>query len=82
MRVRSLLIHRSRLGGLVRLATATVLLITHDIQIVTRMADELVILEKGRVVEHGPTSQIVASPSAEYTRRLLSTRLSPLGVHQ
>lgn len=66
---------RQRLG-------LTVLLITHDIQMVRRTADELVILEKGRVVEHGPTSQIVASPSAEYTRRLLSTRLSPLGVHQ
>jgi len=57
------------------------LLITHDVQMVTRVADELVVLEKGKVVEHGPTSQIVASPSSEYTRRLLNTRLSPLGVH-
>jgi ABC-type glutathione transport system ATPase component len=59
----------------------TVLLITHDIQMVTRVADDLVILEQGKVVEHGPTSQIVVSPSAEYTRRLLNTRLPLLGAH-
>ena len=56
------------------------LLISHDVQMVTRVADQLVVLENGCVVERGATAAVVAAPDQEYTRRLLNTRLSPIGV--
>jgi peptide/nickel transport system permease protein len=58
----------------------TVLLITHDVQMVLRVADELVILQDGCVVEQGTVDGVVTAPVQAYTRRLLNTRLSPLGV--
>lgn len=58
----------------------TVLIITHDVQMVLRVADELVILQDGCVVERGPAARLAAAPADEYTRRLLNTRLSPVGV--
>jgi ABC-type glutathione transport system ATPase component len=58
----------------------TVLLISHDVQMVLRVADELVILEHGCVVERGPAEQVKDAPAEEYTRRLLDTRLSPIGA--
>jgi peptide/nickel transport system ATP-binding protein len=58
----------------------TVLLITHDVQMVLRVADELVILQDGRVVERGAASDLAAAPVEEYSRRLLDTHLSPLGA--
>jgi ABC-type dipeptide/oligopeptide/nickel transport system ATPase component/ABC-type dipeptide/oligopeptide/nickel transport system permease subunit len=58
----------------------TVLVITHDVQMVLRVADELVILQNGRVVERGAAARVAAAPAQEYSRRLLNTRLSPLGV--
>jgi ABC-type glutathione transport system ATPase component len=54
----------------------TVLVITHDVQMVVRIADELVVLRDGAIVERGTESTLVA----DYSRRLLNTRLSTLGV--
>ena len=58
----------------------TVLLISHDVQMVLRAADELVVLQHGCVVERGPAADVAAAPADDYTRRLLNTRLSPIGV--
>jgi peptide/nickel transport system ATP-binding protein len=58
----------------------TVLIITHDVQMVLRVADDLVILQDGLVVERGDASKVASAPVEEYSRRLLNTRLSPLGV--
>jgi peptide/nickel transport system permease protein len=58
----------------------TVLLITHDVQMVLRVADKLVILQDGCVVEQGTVDAVADAPEQEYTRRLLNTRLSPLAV--
>ena len=68
------------LGGLKDRLGLTVLLITHDVQMVMRVADELVILQDGCVVEQGALDTVVADPRQDYTRRLLNTRLSPLAV--
>ncbi len=58
----------------------TVLIITHDVQMVLRVADDLVILQDGHVVERGPAATVAAAPVEAYSRRLLNTRLSPLGA--
>ncbi len=49
----------------------SILLITHDIVMVSHMADEIVVMQAGRVVEIGSREKILTSPKEEYTRELL-----------
>ncbi len=48
------------------------LLITHDLTIVRKMADKVCIMTAGEIVEAGPTAAIFAEPRHPYTRRLLA----------
>src|SRR5205814_3361910 len=48
------------------------LLITHDLTIVRKMADQVCIMTAGEIVEAGPTAQIFAHPRHPYTHRLLA----------
>jgi microcin C transport system ATP-binding protein len=48
------------------------LLITHDLTIVRKMADQVCIMTSGEIVEAGPTAGIFAHPHHPYTRRLLA----------
>jgi oligopeptide/dipeptide ABC transporter ATP-binding protein len=50
----------------------TLLLISHDLGVVARMAAETLVLYSGRVVERGPTATILRSPQHPYTRDLLA----------
>lgn len=50
--------------------------ITHDLGTVRLIADRIVVLYLGAVVESGPTSQIFESPAHPYTRALFSAQLS------
>jgi len=56
---------RERLG-------MALLLITHDLTIVRKMADEICIMTGGEIVEAGPPAAIFAHPTHPYTRRLLA----------
>lgn len=48
------------------------LLITHDLGIVRHMADTVVVMQKGKAVEHGDAKEVFADPQHSYTRMLLS----------
>ncbi|MBV1886533.1 MAG: ABC transporter ATP-binding protein [Parvibaculaceae bacterium] len=48
------------------------LLITHDLGIVRKMADRIYVMTNGEVVEEGPTNQIFSHPSHAYTQHLLA----------
>jgi microcin C transport system ATP-binding protein len=48
------------------------LLITHDLTIVRRIADRVLIMTKGEIVERGPVAEIFADPRHPYTRHLLA----------
>jgi microcin C transport system ATP-binding protein len=49
------------------------LLITHDLSIVRRHADRVVVMKDGHAVEQGKVSEVFAAPQHEYTRMLLAT---------
>jgi microcin C transport system ATP-binding protein len=48
------------------------LFITHDLGIVRKFADDVCVMLKGRVVDHGPVADVFANPTHDYTRRLLA----------
>ncbi|MCL2794792.1 MAG: ABC transporter ATP-binding protein [Microbacteriaceae bacterium] len=48
------------------------LFISHDLAVVRRLADRVVVLHRGRVVEQGPAAAVLAAPAEAYTRRLLA----------
>ncbi len=50
-----------------------VLLITHDIGVVAEMADEVVVMYTGKVVEHGTVTQVLKTPKHPYTVGLLNS---------
>jgi ABC-type glutathione transport system ATPase component len=47
------------------------LFITHDISVVAHLADRAAVMYQGRVVETGPSQEIVEHPQAAYTRHLI-----------
>ncbi|MFN3938897.1 MAG: ABC transporter ATP-binding protein, partial [Gemmobacter sp.] len=51
----------------------SLLFVSHDIGVVAALCRRIVILEKGRIVETGETSQVLASPQHPYTQRLLAS---------
>src|SRR5206468_7941031 len=50
------------------------LLITHDLTIVRKMADRVCIMTQGEIVEAGPTAEIFEQPRHAYTQRLLAAQ--------
>lgn len=49
------------------------LFITHDLAVVRQTADDVVVMEKGKVVEAGTTDQIFDHPQQDYTRNLINS---------
>ncbi len=74
-----------------RKAGHTLLLISHDLAVVSHLADRVLVMNSGRIVEEGSTEQILKRPQHPYTRQLLDAvpsaaskgfRLSPASVIQ
>ncbi|WP_067242163.1 dipeptide/oligopeptide/nickel ABC transporter permease/ATP-binding protein [Microbacterium resistens] len=51
---------------------ASMLFITHDLALVAGIADRVVVMQAGRIVESGDVQDIFTAPAHEYTRKLLS----------
>ena len=51
----------------------SMLFITHDLGVVAEIADEVVVMYLGRVVEHGTVDEIFHNPQHPYTRALLDS---------
>lgn len=53
------------------------LFVTHDLAVVDQLADQIMVMEKGRVVEQGRKEQILRHPREDYTKRLLAAAPVP-----
>lgn len=60
-----------RLAAVARQGVALVLL-SHDLDVVRALADEVVVLREGRVVEAGPAQRVLRAPDQAWTRELLA----------
>jgi len=60
---------------------ASMILITHDLAVVSEMADHITVLYCGKVVEHGETRDIIETPSHPYTRGLIDSIPDPGNRH-
>ncbi len=50
-------------------------LISHDLNVVDAISDRVIVMYLGKIVEAGPTRQVLGNPSNDYTRSLLAAKL-------
>ena len=52
------------------------LFITHDVSVISHIADEVIVLNKGKLVDHGSFSDILKNPKGPYTKLLIEKKLA------
>ena len=65
------------LNDLVHEHDVGILYITHDLLSARMLADEVIVLNDGKVVEKGPTLEVIRDPQDDYTRTLLDAIPNP-----
>ena len=58
----------------------TLILVSHDLGVISEMCDRIVVMKDGKVVEQGATAQILRDPQQDYTRNLIRAQPSLLPI--
>jgi ABC-type microcin C transport system duplicated ATPase subunit YejF len=66
------------LGGLRRRLGAALIVISHDLGLMRRLADRVYVMRDGAIVESGPAARVLARPAARYTQMLVAAEPAPL----
>ena len=61
------------LGDLKKKLGLSLLFITHDLGVVQHVADRILVMNRGRIIEEGLSGQVLRAPREEYTRYLISS---------
>jgi peptide/nickel transport system ATP-binding protein len=48
-----------------------IVFITHDLRVAAQICDEVIVMQRGAVVEHGPADRVLSTPAHSYTRALI-----------
>ncbi len=51
---------------------ASIILISHDLSVVAQLADQILVMKDGEVLEQGPAAQVLGAPSHDYTKALIA----------
>jgi peptide/nickel transport system ATP-binding protein len=73
-------VQKTILDLLLRLKTERnmgLIFISHDLAVINEIADDLLVMYKGNIVEHGPAKQLFENPQHPYTKGLLACRPAP-----
>jgi len=60
------------LRQLQRIHGLTYLFISHDLSVVSQLCDEVAVMHRGEIVEHGTRGQVLSAPKQPYTQALLN----------
>lgn len=61
------------LAELKKKLSLSIIFITHDIGVVQHVADRIIVMNKGKIVEQGAASQVLSQPKEEYTKFLMAS---------
>ncbi|WP_187992388.1 ABC transporter ATP-binding protein [Vibrio harveyi] len=54
----------------------SLIFVSHDLSLVSHIADNVMVMNQGKVVEYGDTKQVFTNPQSEHTRYLVDTRMA------
>ena len=60
------------MSGLIKSLNLTLVLISHDLSVITRLCKTVVVMQQGRIVEAGNTQEVFANPQHQFTKDLIS----------
>lgn len=52
----------------------TMLIVSHDLGVIARMADQIVVMRRGKIMEYGPAERLLQNPVHSYTRALVAAK--------
>ena len=59
----------------------TIIIISHDLGVISQMCDRIAVMKDGEVIEQGTTKEVILTPKEDYTRTLIASRPEVIKLH-